>query len=76
MLLWPEPVPTVEPVLVLLLVLACPEPLLVLVVPVLFPEPVLVLLPVLVWGCGLPLLVPPWPAPLLPVVPVPELVLA
>ena len=63
-----------EPVLVLLLVLACPEPLLVLVAPVLFPEPVLV--PVLVWGCGLPLLVPPWLAPLLPVVPVPEPVLA
>ena len=33
------------------------------------------LLPVLVWGCGLPLLLcaPPWPAPLLPVVPAPEL---
>ena len=56
-----------------MLVLACPEPLLVLVAPVLFPEPVLVLLPVLVWGCGLPLLVPPWLAPLLPVVPVLEL---
>ena len=47
------------------LVLACPEPL-----------PVLVLLPVLMWGCGLPLLVPLWLAPLLPVVPVPEPVLA
>ena len=47
-----------------------------LVAPVLFPEPLLVLLPVLVWGCGLPLLVPPWLAPLLPVVPVPEPVLA
>ena len=58
----------------LLLVLACPEPLLVLVAPVLFPEPVLVLLPVLVWGCGLPLLLcaPPWLAPLLPVAPAPE----
>ena len=46
-----------------------------LVAPVLFPEPLLVLLPVLVWGCGLPLLVPPWLAPLLPVLeplPVPE----
>ena len=43
------------------LALACPEPL-----------PVLVLLPVLMWGCGLPLLVPPWLAPLLPVLPAPE----
>ena len=59
-----------------MLVLACPEPLLVLVAPVLFPEPLLVLLPVFTWGCGLPLLVPPWPEPLLPVVPVPEPVLA
>ena len=47
-----------------------------LVAPVLFPEPLLVLLPVFAWGCGLPLLVPPWLAPLLPVVPVPEPVLA
>ena len=33
-----------------------------------------VLLPVLMWGCGLPLLwcAPPWLAPLLPVVPAPE----
>ena len=30
------------------------------------------LLPVLMWGCWLPLLVPPWLAPLLPVVPAPE----
>ena len=38
------------------------------------PLPVLVLLPVLMWGCWLPLLlcVPPWPAPLLPVVTAPE----
>lgn len=43
-------------------------------VPLPVPLPVLVLLPVLMWGCGLPLLlcVPPWPAPLLPVVPVLE----
>ena len=43
-------------------------------VPLPVPLPVLVLLPVLMWGCGLPLLlcVPPWPAPLLPVVPAPE----
>ena len=32
-------------------------------------EPVLVLVLVLAWGCWLPLLVPPWFAPLLPVVP-------
>ena len=54
-----------------MLVLACPEPLLVLVAPVLFPEPLLV--PVFAWGCWLPLLVPPWFAPLLPVVPALEL---
>ena len=38
-----------------------------LVAPVLFP-----VLVVLLWGCWLPLLVLPWPAPLLPVVPAPE----
>ena len=43
-----------------------------LVAPVLFPEPLLVLLPVFAWGCGLPVLVPPWLAPLLPVLPAPE----
>ena len=55
----------------LVLVLACPEPLLVLVAPV----PLPVLLPVFAWGCWLPLLLcaPPWLAPLLPVVPAPEL---
>ena len=40
--------------------------------PVPVPLPVPELLPVLMWGCGLPLLVPPWLAPLLPVVPVLE----
>ena len=38
-----------------------------LVAPVLFP-----VLVVLLWGCWLPLLVLPWPAPLLSVVPAPE----